>query len=103
MDTNLPPPPCIRQAPDVSLTLAQREAQHGDYRETSRIIQNLKLAAADSPNWENLAPFQAESIEIILHKIGRILSGNPNHLDHWHDIQGYAKLVENLLDRNAPD
>ena len=29
---------------------------------------------------------------MILHKIGRILAGDPNHKDHWVDIAGYANL-----------
>jgi hypothetical protein len=29
--------------------------------------------------------------------MGRILAGNPSHADHWHDIQGYAKLIEDRL------
>ena len=34
---------------------------------------------------------------MILHKIGRILNGDPNYADSWHDIAGYAKLVEDEL------
>jgi len=31
------------------------------------------------------------------HKIGRILNGDPNWSDSWHDIAGYAQLVANRL------
>jgi hypothetical protein len=32
-------------------------------------------------------------LEMIAHKIGRVLAGDPNHADHWDDIAGYARLV----------
>jgi len=35
-----------------------------------------------------------EALEMIAHKIGRILNGDPNYADSWHDIAGYAKLAE---------
>jgi hypothetical protein len=37
---------------------------------------------------------QREALDMILHKIARIVNGNPNETDHWHDIAGYATLVE---------
>jgi hypothetical protein len=30
---------------------------------------------------------------MIVHKIGRILNGDPNYDDSWADIAGYAQLV----------
>jgi hypothetical protein len=30
---------------------------------------------------------------MIQHKISRILNGNPNHIDSWADIAGYAHIV----------
>lgn len=35
---------------------------------------------------------------VIADKIARILSGDPNYADSWHDIGGYAKLVENYIE-----
>jgi len=34
---------------------------------------------------------------MIAHKIGRILNGDPDYQDSWHDIIGYARLVERQL------
>ena len=42
----------------------------------------------------NLKSYQRESLDMIVHKIARILNGDPNHVDSWHDIAGYATLVE---------
>lgn len=34
---------------------------------------------------------------MIVHKIGRILNGDPNYADSWHDIAGYATLIDQQL------
>ena len=53
----------------------------------------------DSPNWPGLTDAQREALEMVAHKIGRILNGDPNYHDSWHDIVGYAKLVADRLQR----
>jgi len=40
---------------------------------------------------------QKEALEMIQHKIGRILNGDQYYHDSWHDIIGYAKLVADTL------
>ena len=84
-------------APDIDKTLADRGARYGDYSEHARITQAIKAAMIDSPNWVNLADDQTETLEMIAHKIGRILNGDPNYHDSWHDIIGYAKLTADRL------
>ena len=81
----------------ISSTLSQRQSSHGDFTENSLIIQLLKDICRDGKNWKTLAPPQQEAIDMICHKLGRILTGDPDFVDHWHDIGGYAKLVENIL------
>jgi hypothetical protein len=36
---------------------------------------------------------QRESLDMIACKASRILNGDPNHLDSWVDIAGYATIV----------
>lgn len=85
---------------DVNTTLNSRQATHGDFQDNGIVMQNLKeVMRAFGTNWkkDKLTCYQREALEMIQHKIGRILSGNPNEPDHWHDIAGYATLVENIL------
>ena len=51
-----------------------------------------------TPGWHDLQPYQRESLEMIQHKVARILNGDPTYADSWHDIAGYAMLVEQLLE-----
>ena len=39
---------------------------------------------------------------MILHKLARILNGDPNYVDSWHDIAGYAILVEDIIKEHHP-
>ena len=78
----------------VEHTLQERGRRYGEYREHARITQNIKRAMRDSPNWQRLSDDQRETLEMIAHKIGRALNGDPDYADTWHDIAGYATLTE---------
>lgn len=73
----------------VDKTLRDRDGTHGDYYDTARIAQALKHVIKVNAKRE-LEPDMQESLDMIASKIARILSGNPNEPDHWHDIAGYA-------------
>lgn len=82
----------------VDATLAERGTRYGTFTGHAKITQNIKRAMQDSPNWEKLDDDQREALEMTAHKIGRILNGDPNYADSWHDIIGYTRLVEARLD-----
>ena len=42
---------------------------------------------------------QNEALQMICHKIARIVNGDPDYADSWVDIAGYAKLVADRLER----
>jgi hypothetical protein len=86
---------------DIQATLEQRGNRYGDFKEHARITQNIKRAMIDSPNWAALSDDKKEALEMTAHKIGRILNGDPEYADSWHDVIGYVRLVEQTL--NAED
>lgn len=87
---------------DIDTTLAERGSRYGVYTEHARITQNIKGAMNTEPGWARLQPDQKETLEMIAHKIGRILNGDPNYHDSWHDIVGYGKLsADAVLERQA--
>lgn len=81
--------------------LGERGRTHGSYSSTAATIQRFKdvIKAALQDRKENgmtpLTPQQIESLEMISHKMGRILNGDPSHQDHWDDIAGYAYIAMN--------
>ena len=78
--------------------LAERERTHGSFFATAMIAQRFKDVSKSTPNWNgNLTDVQRETLEAIFTKIARILSGDPNHPDHWDDIEGQARLGREQL------
>lgn len=73
--------------------LDERERTHGDFDHVASLSQEFRLIMRDMPGWTSLRPRQAESLDMIASKIARILAGDPSHLDHWRDIEGYARLA----------
>lgn len=78
-------------------TLKERGEQYGPFILQAGIAQTLKKAVRACPNWAKLQSDQREAIDHIMVKFARILSGNPDHVDSWHDVAGYATLVERRL------
>lgn len=88
----------------IDQTLAERGNRYGSFDEHARITQNLKRAMADSPNWARMTDDQREALEMVQHKIGRILNGDPDYEDNAVDIVGYATLMLKAMqerNRNA--
>lgn len=81
----------------IEKTLEERETRYGKFTDHAEITQNIKSAMISSKNWETLSPDKKEALEMIAHKIGRILNGDPSYHDSWHDIIGYTKLVADTL------
>lgn len=84
---------------DIAATLVERGSRYGSFGEHARITQAIKAAMTDSPNWSSLNPDMREALEMVAHKAGRILNGDPHYHDSWHDIIGYVKLVADRLEQ----
>ena len=84
---------------NVNDMLAGREGRYGSFRDHAKIAQDLKAVMHERSGWDNLAPDQKEALEMVQHKIARILNGDPNYADNWIDIAGYATLVANRLEK----
>lgn len=87
--------------PEINEILAEREARYGSFMDHARVTQAIKYSLINAPRWNTLADDQREALEMIAHKIGRIVCGDPNYIDSWVDIEGYARLVSNRLGEDA--
>lgn len=86
---------------NVDATLAERGSRYGKFKDHAEITQKLKRAIFRHINTVSKADLDAdqlEALEMICHKIGRIVNGDPNYADSWIDIAGYAKLVADRLE-----
>lgn len=87
------------QTDDITQVLEERGSRYGAFISHAMITQLLKgtMNTYLTQNNKTLMPDQQEALDMIFHKIGRILNGDPNYADSWVDIAGYAKLVADRL------
>jgi hypothetical protein len=84
----------------IVATLNERAKDYGKFKDGAALMQGIKRLLADhaAKHGKTFTDDQWEALEMIVHKIGRIVNGNPDKVDHWVDIAGYAKLVADRLE-----
>lgn len=81
--------------------ITERGNRYGKFKDGAEITQSLKDTMRGVDGWNNLTASQKEALDMIQHKIGRILNGDPTYDDSWKDIAGYATLIVNELNGDA--
>ena len=82
---------------------SERGKRYGDYVDHATISQSIKqilymgLKNNKSVDVATLDDDIKETLEMIAHKLGRIVNGDPYYADSYIDIAGYAKLVGDRL------
>ena len=85
---------------NVDSTLEARGSKYGTFEDNADTTQHLKEFFRTHDSWHQMKRHQRESLDMIAHKIARILNGDPNYDDSWIDIAGYATLVVKILREN---
>ena len=94
----------LQRAPRMTVdnVVDERAITYGKFENLAEVSQRFK----DSLHYflitrnKYLAPDQQEAMELIFHKFARIVNGDPDHIDNWKDIAGYATLVSDRLEGN---
>ena len=74
--------------------LIERGKTHGSFEDNAIISQSIKRMLRAAPGWESLTDIEREAMDMIALKFSRILSGRSLEKQHWEDVVGYAKLIE---------
>ena len=87
---------------DIGKLLAERGKRYGEFDRHAEITQDLKGVISHHvlDLDRRLDPDMTEALEMICHKIGRIINGDPSYEDSWRDVAGYATLVADRLLRD---
>lgn len=83
----------------VSDILDDRHNTYGAFIDVAAV--SVALRAVIRERRPDLMPDQEEALHMICNKIARIVNGDPNHIDSWRDIAGYATLVSERLEGKA--
>lgn len=86
---------------NIDETLAERGSRYGEFADHAEVTQSIKVAMAIGNNWDTLDNDMKEAMEMVAHKFGRILNGDPYYVDSWTDCVGYIRLVEKRLINDA--
>lgn len=78
--------------------LRSRGEEYGNFAKHAQIAQAIKKQI-EAHCKKEVKDYQKEALDMIVHKIGRITNGNPNNIDSWQDIAGYAQLVVKELQK----
>ena len=80
----------------VRQTLNQRQEQYGSFEDVATATQDL-LKILEKTGLKSLPSMHKEALHMICSKMVRIVNGDHNFIESWHDIAGYATLMENEL------
>ena len=88
-----------KNAQEIDAILGKRGEQYGSFMHSADTVVRIKgiMHNVLARNAVHLYPDQLQALDMIATKISRIVHGNPNHLDSWIDIAGYAQLVADRL------
>jgi len=77
----------------VEKALEARPSTHGDFKDNADVSQGIKRLIQGAPSYHLLSDTQKEVVDMVAHKLSRIAAGDPNTLDHWVDLAGYASIA----------
>jgi hypothetical protein len=78
---------------EIESVLRERGDRYGPFENHAKITQQLKDVMRAEPGWDRLTYPQREALEMVAHKIGRMLNGDPTYEDNVVDILGYSDLM----------
>ena len=78
---------------EMQKILSDRKDKYGDFRLQADLSVNLKYVMREGVVWNEMHPYMHEALDMIQHKIARILNGDPYYEDSWIDIIGYTQLA----------
>ena len=81
----------------LATVLSERGSRYGTLMSNATISQGLKEILHNSSNWEAMPPDMREALDMIVHKIARIVEGDFEYDDSWIDISGYSTLIVERL------
>jgi hypothetical protein len=93
----------VMKPQSVDTLVDERGETYGKFKDLAEVAQRFKDSLQYFLITRNkyLAPDQHEALDMILHKMARIINGDADYVDNWRDIAGYATLIADRLEGNA--
>lgn len=82
-----------KEVTKVDAILEERGGRYGTFESNARTCQRLKNVLHSQEGWYRLSYVQREAVEMMMHKISRLVNGDATYLDTVVDISGYNQLM----------
>ena len=86
----------------IDETLKERGQRYGDFSDHAVIAMSIKRSIQKEKGWARLDDVKKQALDVIADKIARILNGDPEYKDNWHDAtlaEDRCGLGQKSLDR----
>lgn len=85
---------------ELDTLLDTRHSTYGTFMGQAALSQAIKKVINERLKGKDhkFEPDQLEALSMIAHKIARVVNGDPDYVDSWRDIAGYAQLVADRLE-----
>lgn len=91
-------PQAQSRPPTIQATITDRDGKYGNFERQAGVAQKIKEAFFLPDEHVVMLPADmCESLDMIATKLSRIICGDHKLIDNWHDIAGYATLIEQRL------
>lgn len=86
---------------EIKDVLSERGKTYGDFTNIATTAYEIRLALFRG--CPILDADMREALTMIAAKLSRVVNGDPTYIDTWLDIEGYARLVRERLERENND
>jgi hypothetical protein len=91
---------------EINSTVEKRRPIYGDFERgitlRGELLDLIKMEYAYNHGGQEMPSMYEQMFYDILNKIIRV-AVTPTHIDSWHDIQGYALRIEDMLRRHLEE
>ena len=83
---------------ELNKILSERGDRYGSFADVANTTMRILRAIQWAKNGKSMSDSQEVALQMIASKIARIANGDPDYIDNWVDIAGYAQLIANKLE-----
>ena len=88
---------------EINNTLNERGERYGKFKDVASTTYALQEILRAASSHEHMSDDQVIALDMICNKMARIVNGDPSYIENWHNISGYATLVEQELNVTKHD
>jgi len=82
--------------------IEERSKIYGDFNDIAEVSQKIKDMYYVN-NAQELDSIINEGVDMVIHKLSRVICGGSRYVDNFRDIQGYCQLIIDYLENQSEE